>query len=107
MLIGQSWYECEGGKRKRAVEVQRGGALLGGQQTKRARNLRFLCTLELLDTHALCMFMCQYGFISLVVSICVSVCYVFVVFWFVHVCVQQHECASVLYIRKQSKSLFI
>lgn len=31
--------------------MKRGGALLGGQQTKRAWNLRFLSTVEPSDTH--------------------------------------------------------
>lgn len=77
------WALCK--KRRRAAEVGRGGALLGGRCTKRAWNLRFQSTPELSDTHTLCMFMCQYGFIRVVV-------YIFV-FWFVHICVQERECA--------------
>lgn len=44
MVSDRSWSECYklGKERRRATEVERGGALQGGQQTKRAWNLRFL-----------------------------------------------------------------
>lgn len=55
MSSDQSWSACVRlwVTREGAVEVKRGGALLGGQQTKRAWNLRFLSRLELSDTHTL------------------------------------------------------
>lgn len=60
MVSYQSWSELGSGKmRRKAVEVERGGALLGGQNTKRARSLRFLSTLHLTNGHTLHVFMCQ------------------------------------------------
>lgn len=46
MMVG-GWRWPAGGNRRRAVELGRGGALLGIWHTKRARNDRFLNTLGL------------------------------------------------------------
>lgn len=104
-VIWMCWALCK--RRRRAAEVERGGASLGGQQTKRARNLRFLSRVEPSDTHYACCFvsmglywLCTY------VGPCEPTCPVFVVFS-VCACWWVREAASILYIRKQSKSLFI
>lgn len=96
-----------GDKRRGAVEVKRGGALLGGQQTKRAWNLRFLSRLELsdTDTHTHCMFICQQPYMTHVDQD--ALC-----FWFKQVCeeacVWTEKSARVLYaLDMNCKPLFI
>lgn len=87
-----------GDKRRGAVEVKRGGALLGGQQTKRAWNLRFLSRLELSDTHTHthCMFICQRPYMTHVDEDVLCLC-----FWFKQVseeaCVETEKSARVQY----------
>lgn len=77
-----------GDKRRGAVEVKRGGALLGGQQTKRAWNLRFLSRLELsdTDTHTHCMFICQQPYMTHVDEDVLC-------FWLSR-CVKKHVCGQ-------------
>lgn len=77
-----------GDKRRGAVEVKRGGALLGGQQTKRAWNLRFLSRLELSDTHTHThTFICQRPYMTHVDEDVLC-------FWFKKVCVKKHVCGQ-------------
>lgn len=74
------WALCK--RRRRAAEVERGGALLGGQQTKRARNLRFLSRAEPSDRHHACSFVSRASYwLCAHVGQCETMRRVFVVFF--------------------------